>query len=74
MQVDMYKETFRGDVSADINKENILASLDLTSNTSAIKTKNTKLNIVSTKYHIFIFFLCLLFIYHLLILLAIAYR
>ncbi len=42
--VDLYVETFKGDVSADINKENILASLDLKSNTSAIKTENTKLN------------------------------
>lgn len=42
--VDLYVETFKGDVSADINKENIVASLDLKSNTSAIKTKNTKLN------------------------------
>jgi len=42
--VDLYVETFKGDVSADINKENIVASLDLKSNTSAIKTKKTKLN------------------------------
>lgn len=42
--VDLYVETFKGDVSADINKENIVASLDLKSNTSAIKTKSTKLN------------------------------
>lgn len=44
VQVDMYVEKFNGDVHADINKENILASCDLKSNTSAIKTKNTKLN------------------------------
>lgn len=43
-KVDMYQETFKGDLNADINKENILASLDLNSNTSSIKTKNTKLN------------------------------
>ncbi len=42
--VDLYVETFKGEVSADITQENILASLDLKSNTSAIKTKNTKLN------------------------------
>ena len=42
--VDLYKETFKGDVNADINKEKILASLDLKSNTSSIKTKNTKIN------------------------------
>jgi hypothetical protein len=43
-RVDLYVERFKGDVSADINKENILASLDIASNTSSIKTKNTKLN------------------------------
>nr|WP_321266495.1 hypothetical protein [uncultured Sulfurimonas sp.] len=43
-KIDMYAEKFSGDVSADINKENILASMDLKSNTSSIKTKNTKLN------------------------------
>ena len=41
---DLYKERFKGDVRADINKENIVASLDLKSNTSSIQTKNTKLN------------------------------
>ena len=41
---DLYKEKFVGTVSANINKENILASLDLKSNTSAIVTKDTKLN------------------------------
>ena len=43
-KVDMYAETFKGDLNANINKENILASLDLLSNTSSIKSKNTKLN------------------------------
>jgi len=43
-KVDMYVETFKGNVSADINKEKIVASMDLKSNTSSIKTKNTKLN------------------------------
>lgn len=43
-KTDMYKESFKGDVSASINKEHIVASLDLTSNTSAIKTKDAKLN------------------------------
>ena len=42
--VDLYKERFKGSVKADINKENIVASLDLKSNKSSIKTKNTKLN------------------------------
>jgi len=63
--VDLYKQKFKGDVSADINKEKILASLDLRSNTSSIKTVNTKLNsktqrinskidIVANKHKIFI--------------------
>jgi hypothetical protein len=43
-KVDMYVEIFKGDVHADINKEKIVASMDLKSNTSSIKTKNTKLN------------------------------
>jgi hypothetical protein len=43
-KTDMYKENFKGDVSASINKEHIVASLDLKSNTSAITTKDTKLN------------------------------
>ncbi len=41
---DIYKERFNGDISANINKEKIVASLDLTSNKSAIRTKNTKIN------------------------------
>ena len=40
----MYVEKFHGDVNAKIKKEKIVASLDLKSNTSEIKTKNTKLN------------------------------
>jgi hypothetical protein len=40
-KIDLYKQRFGGDVSAKINKEKILASLDLRSNTSSIKTKNT---------------------------------
>ena len=43
-KTDLYQETFLGDVSAVINKENILASLALNSNRSHIKTKDTKLN------------------------------
>jgi hypothetical protein len=42
--IDLYRQIFKGDVNAKINKEHILASLDLKSNTSSIKTKNTKLN------------------------------
>ncbi len=41
---DLRKQIFRGDVSADINRENILASLNLRSNTSLIMTKDTYLN------------------------------
>jgi hypothetical protein len=43
-KIDMYKESFNGDVLADINKEKILVDLDLKSRTSAIQTKRTKLN------------------------------
>jgi len=43
-RIDLYKQKFQGDVDAKINKEHILASLDLKSNTSSIITKNTKLN------------------------------
>ncbi|MCD6172227.1 MAG: hypothetical protein J7J96_00375 [Sulfurimonas sp.] len=43
-KIDLYKQKFKGIVSADINKKKILASLDLKSNTSSITTKNTKLN------------------------------
>jgi len=42
--IDLYKQKFKGDVNAKIQKEHILASLDLKSNTSSIITKNTKLN------------------------------
>lgn len=43
-QMDLYKEKFSGDVSADVNKEKLLASLNLASNNSAIKTKDAKLD------------------------------
>jgi len=43
-KIDLYKQTFKGDVGADINKEKIFATLDLKSNTSEIKTTNTKLD------------------------------
>ncbi len=42
--VNLYIEKFKGDVKAKINKEKIVASLDLRSNKSSIKTKDTKLN------------------------------
>jgi hypothetical protein len=41
---DLYVQKFKGDVNANINKEHILAAFDLRSNTSFIKSKNTKLN------------------------------
>ena len=43
-RVDLYREIFKGDVSANLNKEKIIASLDLKSRTASIVTKNTKLN------------------------------
>ena len=43
-KVDLYKESFKGDVSADVNKEKLLASLSLASNNSSIKTKEAKLD------------------------------
>jgi hypothetical protein len=43
-KIDLYKQRFKGDVTANIKKENIIASLDLRSNTSSIITKNTYLN------------------------------
>ncbi|MCD6259942.1 MAG: hypothetical protein J7J31_10125 [Helicobacteraceae bacterium] len=48
-KIDLYKENFAGDVAANIHKENIQASLDLKSNTSAITTKDTKLNTQTQK-------------------------
>ena len=41
---DMYKEKFNGNIVADVNKDNILTSLDLKSRKASIKTKGTKLN------------------------------
>ena len=43
-KVDLYAEKFKGNVSAKINKEHILASMDLKSRVSSITTKDTKLN------------------------------
>jgi len=42
--IDLYKQLFKGDVKAKINKEKIVASLDLKSNSSFIQTKNTKID------------------------------
>ena len=41
---DMYRESFNGDIDANINKENIIASLDLRSKQASVKTKDTKIN------------------------------
>ena len=41
---DMYREKFNGNIYADIDKENILTSLDLKSRKASIKTKDTSLN------------------------------
>jgi len=43
-KIDLYKQRFKGNVDARINKEKILASLDLKSNTSSIIAKNTKID------------------------------
>ena len=43
-EIDLYKEIFKGDVNANINKEKIVGSLSLKSNKSSISTKNAKLN------------------------------
>jgi len=47
--IDMYVQKFKGDVNADINKEKIVAAFDLRSNTSSIKSKNTRLNTLTQK-------------------------
>jgi len=46
---DMYVQKFKGDVNADINKEKIIAGFDLRSNTSSLKTTNTKINTLTQK-------------------------
>jgi hypothetical protein len=43
-RIDMYVEKFKGDLNADINAEKITASVELKSNTSSIKSKDTKLD------------------------------
>lgn len=43
-KIDMYRENFNGKVDAKINKENILASLDLRSKETSLKTVDAKLN------------------------------
>jgi hypothetical protein len=44
VKFDMYRENFNGDVSAKINKEDILASVDFRSKEASVKTVNAKLN------------------------------
>jgi hypothetical protein len=41
---DMYRENFNGDINADINKDKILATLDLRSKRAFIKTKDAKID------------------------------
>jgi len=43
-KIDMYREHFNGNTDAKIDKENILASIDLRSKEASIKTMATKLN------------------------------
>ena len=41
---DMYRESFNGDIGANIHKENILASLDIHSKQASVKATNAKIN------------------------------
>jgi len=43
-ELDMYEEKFKGELSATINKELVVASLELLSQKSSLKTQETKLN------------------------------
>lgn len=43
-KVDLYKENFKGNITADIDKENILTSFALSSINASLKSKDTKLN------------------------------
>lgn len=43
-KIDMYREYFNGKAEAKIEKENILANIDLSSKEASIKTQETKLN------------------------------
>ncbi len=43
-KIDLYREKFKGDVNAKINKEHIIAGVDLKSRTASIITKGAKLN------------------------------
>lgn len=43
-KIDMYREKFEGELSANIKQEKVVASFDLRSRTSSIKTVGTKIN------------------------------
>lgn len=49
LKFDMYRENFNGDINANIEKENILATLDLRSKEASIVTKSTKLNTLTNQ-------------------------
>lgn len=44
VKFDLYRELFRGNANAKIDKDSIVASLDLTSKEAAIKTEQAKIN------------------------------
>ena len=46
---DMYRESFNGDINANIDKENILASINLRSQQASIKAKDAKINTKTQK-------------------------
>ncbi len=48
-KTNLYKERFSGDVSAKLNREKILSSVDLKSKNTSINTKNAKLNTLTQK-------------------------
>jgi hypothetical protein len=49
LKFDMYRENFNGDINANIEKENILATVDLRSKEASIVTKSTKLNTLTNQ-------------------------
>ncbi|MDQ1244188.1 MAG: hypothetical protein QG565_528, partial [Campylobacterota bacterium] len=49
LKFDMYRENFNGDINANIEKENVLASVDLRSKEASIVTKSTKLNTLTNQ-------------------------
>ncbi len=48
---DMYVQKFQGDVNANIKKENIAAAFDLRSNSSSLKSKNTRINTLTKRIY-----------------------